>query len=175
MEINTKSIVEFAINAVEKFLEGNPDLTFYAFAFDCDVEDAEINLSLNTEKSFSETLVMYQAGKYADQYQTAERIQDVKYNTGDWTYQCFDTFYVLSGEELTAKFNEIYPNEVDDDYHAWVSFTKELLEEFTKSLIAFSETNTFKKIPKTADFQFFCIDHDEELETALERKQQVSE
>ncbi|WP_270993022.1 DUF4303 domain-containing protein [Listeria seeligeri] len=169
MKMDMLNIVNFAINGVEKFLRENPDLTFYAFAFDCNVEGAEINLCLNTEEAFSETLAFYQSGKYAEQYQTEERKQDLKYNTGDWKYQCFDTFYVLNEEELTAIFNEIYPNEVEDDYQSWVNFTNELLVEFTKSLIAFSNTETFKNIPKTGDFQFFCIDHEEEVEAAIER------
>ncbi|WP_270994282.1 DUF4303 domain-containing protein [Listeria seeligeri] len=54
MKMDMLNIVNFAINGVEKFLRENPDLTFYAFAFDCNVEDAEINLCLNTEEAFSE-------------------------------------------------------------------------------------------------------------------------
>lgn len=155
MNINPQSIIHFATKGVETFLKENPTLTFYAFAFDCNVEDAEINLCLNTEKAFSETLGVYQNGKYADQYQTVERIQNVKYNTGDWKYQCFDTFYVLTEDELTAVFNELYPNDIEDDYQAWIGFMNKLLIEFTKSLVAFSKTETFKQIPQTADFKFF--------------------
>ncbi|MEG7759807.1 DUF4303 domain-containing protein, partial [Listeria monocytogenes] len=80
-------------------------LTYYAFAFDCNAEYAEINLCVNTEKAFAETLARYQNGKYSENYQTEEEIQELKYNTGDWKYQCFDTFYVFSEEELTAIFN----------------------------------------------------------------------
>ncbi|PZF90325.1 hypothetical protein C1903_03880 [Listeria ivanovii] len=174
MKINTESIVNFAINGVEKFLQENPTLTFYALAFDCNAEYAEINLCLNTEEAFSERLAACQSGRFAEQYQTAERIYDLKYNTGDWEYQSFDTFYVFTDEELTMVFNDLYPNGVEDDYQAWIKFTKELLGEFTKSLLTFSKTETFKKIPKTTDFEFFCIDHDEELETAKSRMAQCS-
>ncbi|MBC6297877.1 DUF4303 domain-containing protein [Listeria sp. FSL L7-1517] len=169
MNIDIQNIVYFATKGVETFLKENPTLTFYAFAFDCNVEAAEINLCLNTEEAFAETLGAYQSGEYANQYQTVEQIQDVKYNTGDWKYQCFDTFYVLTEEELTTVFNKLYPNEVEDDYQAWIGFINELLMEFTKSLVAFSKTEAFKQIPKTADFEFFCIDHEEEVETAIKR------
>ncbi|WP_267188655.1 DUF4303 domain-containing protein [Listeria seeligeri] len=54
MKMDMLNIVNFAINGVEKFLRENPDLTFYAFAFACDLEGAEINLCLNTEEAFSE-------------------------------------------------------------------------------------------------------------------------
>lgn len=66
MKMDMLNIVNFAINGVEKFLSENPDLTFYAFAFACDLEGAEINLCLNTEEAFSETLAFYQSGKYAN-------------------------------------------------------------------------------------------------------------
>lgn len=76
---------------------------------------------------------------------------------------------MLTEEELTTVFNKLYPNEVEDDYQAWIGFINELLMEFTKSLVAFSKTEAFKQIPKTADFEFFCIDHEEEVETAIKR------
>ncbi|MBC1533478.1 DUF4303 domain-containing protein [Listeria seeligeri] len=107
MKMDTQNIINFVINSVEKFLSGNPDLTFYAFAFDCNVEDAEINLCLNTEEAFFETLAFYQSGKFAEQYQTEERMQDLKYNTGDWKYQCFETFYVLNEEEVESAIKRI--------------------------------------------------------------------
>ncbi|MBC2133795.1 DUF4303 domain-containing protein [Listeria innocua] len=171
MKIDTQKIVNFAIEGVEKFLQENPELTYYAFAFDCNAEYAEINLCVNTEEAFAEILAYYQSGKYGENYQTEENIQDLKFNTGDWKYQCFDTFYVFSEEELSEIFNKIYPNEVDDDYQAWKAFVNELLDTFTESIIQFSETKTFQKINKTADFKFFCIDHDEELADSMTRMQ----
>ncbi|HAA5362290.1 TPA_asm: hypothetical protein GF771_10825 [Listeria monocytogenes] len=175
MKVDTQKIVNFAIEGVEKFLQENPELTYYAFAFDCNAEYAEINLCVNTEKAFAETLARYQNGKYSENYQTEEEIQELKYNTGDWKYQCFDTFYVFSEEELTAIFNQIYLNEVDDDYQAWEVYVNELLVTFTESIIKFSETKTFEKINKTVDFKFFCIDHDEEVADSMTRMKLLQE
>ncbi|TYV36327.1 DUF4303 domain-containing protein [Listeria monocytogenes] len=175
MKVDTQKIVNFTIEGVEKFLQENPELTYYAFAFDCNAEYAEINLCVNTEKAFAETLARYQNGKHGENYQTEEDIQELKYNTGDWKYQCFDTFYVFSDEELTAIFNQIYPNEVDDDYQAWEVYVNELLVTFTESIIKFSETKTFEKINKTADFKFFCIDHEEEVADSMTRMKLLQE
>ncbi|MBF2631754.1 DUF4303 domain-containing protein, partial [Listeria seeligeri] len=63
MRIDTQKIVNFAIEGVEKFLQENPELTYYAFAFDCNAEYAEINLCVNTEEAFAEILAYYQSGK----------------------------------------------------------------------------------------------------------------
>lgn len=34
-------------------------------------------------------------------------MQDLKYNTGDWKYQCFETFYVLNEEEVESAIKRI--------------------------------------------------------------------
>ncbi|MCO6507451.1 MAG: DUF4303 domain-containing protein [Snodgrassella sp.] len=92
----------------------------------------------------------------------------LRYNIGDWEYQCLDTLYVFSEDELNNYFNQLYPNGVDDDYGAWKAFVNSLFDLFTNQLVEFSKTEIFKKIPKTNDFKFFCIDHDEDIEEAIE-------
>lgn len=79
-----------------------------------------------------------------------------------------DTLYVFSEDELNNYFNQLYPNGVDDDYGAWKAFVNSLFDLFTNQLVEFSKTEIFKKIPKTNDFKFFCIDHDEDIEEAIE-------
>jgi len=166
-----QQIIKFAIQGVENFLKENPDLKFYAFAFDCNAEYAEVNLCLNTEDDFAETLKEYQEGEFSEGYQKEEDITELKYNTGDWEYQCFDTLYVFDEEELDKILNEM----PDDDYQSWQKFVNDLLGLFTESLVEFSKTETFKKIPKTDDFTFFCIDHDEDFDDAKERLKNYEE
>jgi hypothetical protein len=160
-----KQIIDFAIQGVENFLKENPKLEFYAFAFDCNAEYAEVNLCFNTEQDFQKTLKHYQSGDFAEQYQSEEDIKELKFNTGDWKYQCFDTLYVFTDEELSEIFNE-FP---DDDYKSWKEFVKNLLDLCTESLVEFTKTETYTKILKTRDFAAFCIDHDEDIEQAMER------
>ena len=160
-----KQIIDFAVQGVENFLKENPNLEFYAFAFDCNAEYAEVNLCLNTESDFQKTLKGYQKVEYLKYYQSEEGIKELKYNTGDWDYQCFETLYVFNDEELD-KISQEMP---DDDYETWNKFVIELLELFTESLMDFTKTETFSKIPKTEDFIAYCIDHDEDVDTAIER------
>jgi hypothetical protein len=159
-----KTIVEFATRGVQKFLQEHPGLVFYAFAFDCNAEYAEINLCLNTENDFSKSLLYYQA-KNSKNYQSEEDIRDLKFNTGDWEYQCFDTLYVLTEKQL----NMILQTMPEDDYQTWQTFAQDLILLFTEALNEFSQTGVYKDIPKTADFVAFCIDHDEDLEDAWGR------
>ena len=160
-----KQILDFATKSVENFLKENPDLEFYAFAFDCNAEYAELGLSFNTETAFQETLKDYQAGEFSRYYKSEEDIKELKYNTGDWDYMYFDSLDVFSNDELDKISNE-FP---DDDYKSWNKFVSNLLDFFTESLIEFMKTETYAKIPKTKDFICFCIDHDEDFDDAMER------
>lgn len=163
-------IIDFAIQGVEKFLKAYPNLEFYAFAFDCNAEYAEVNLCLNTETDFQETLKSYQTGEYLNAYQSEEDINELKFNTGDWEYQCFDTLYVFTDEELDEIFQEL----PDDDYKSWKEFVNNLLELFTGSLVEFTKTETYRQIPKSKGFIAFCIDHDEDFEEAMKRLEKFS-
>jgi hypothetical protein len=164
-----KKILDFTVRGVESFLTENPDLEFYAFAFDCNAEYTEINLCFNTEEDFDETLKYYQKGKYAQYYQTERDIEELKYNTGDWEYQCFETMFVFTEKEL----NEIFREFPDDNYESWNEFVRHFLEVCTECIIEFVTTETYKKIPKTKDFIAFCIDHDESIEEAMERLERI--
>jgi hypothetical protein len=164
-----KQIVDFAIQGVGNFLKENPNLEFYAFAFDCNAEYAEVSLCLNTKLDFQKTLKDYQK-KYPESYQSEEDINELKFNTGDWEYQCFDTLEALTNEQLQEKFDEL----PDDNYESWKEFVNNLLELFTESLVEFTKTETFDKIPKSKDFIAFCIDHDEDFGEAMERVNKYS-
>ena len=165
-----KQLLDFSINGVENFLNEHSDLEFYSFAYDCNAEYGEVNLCFNTEKDFKKTLESYQTGNYADNYQTEEDIKNLKFNTGDWDYQCFDSINILTEEELEEILGE---DPEKDDYKSWNEFIESLNELFCECLLDFSKTETFKKIPKTNNFIAFCTDHDEDFENAIERLEKV--
>lgn len=78
------------------------------------------------------------------------------------------TLYVFSEDELNNYFNQLYPNGVDD-YGVWKAFVNSLFDLFTNQLVEFSKTEIFKKFLKRMILNFFCIDHDEDIEEAIER------
>ena len=167
-EIKNK-LLNFTIQEVKIFLIENPNLEFYAFAFDCNFEYAEINLCFNTEADFAKTLAHYKTGEFSSYYQSEKEINDLKFNTGDWNQQGFASINVLTEDELTKIFNDL-PN---DDYKSWKEFLDCLTKAVCECLIDFTNTETFNGIPKTQDFLAFCIDHDEDFETAIERIENV--
>ncbi|MEO8534540.1 MAG: DUF4303 domain-containing protein [Flavobacterium sp.] len=164
-----EQIINFTIKGVSEFLKNNPELEFYAFAYDCNAEYAELNLCFNTLLDFEKTLDYYQNGKFGQKYKSDEDIRDLKYNTGDWEYQCFESMNILSDEEL----NDIFAGFPDDDYRSWNEFVESVRELFCECLLEFRSTKTFESIPKSKGFISFCIDHDEGLEIALERLKRI--
>ncbi|MEQ4923943.1 DUF4303 domain-containing protein [Proteus hauseri] len=158
-----QDVVSFAIEETENFLKENEGKIFYAFAFDLNAEYGELNLCFNTKEDFNKTLQHYQNSNSSCDYRSEEEIQNLKYNTGDWEYQCFSTIYPISENELTAIFQKL-PN---DDLLS--KFIEEIVQIFSECLTLFKQTETYQKIPKTTDFIVFTIDHDEEVEEALSR------
>ena len=168
-ELLKKRLLDFTVQGVSQFLKEHPDLKFYAFAYDCNVEYAEVNLCFNTEEDFAEALSHYQNGKYAEHYQDKEDIEELKYNTGDWEYQCFDTLYLYSNEEIEEILGQI----PDEDYTLLNEFLEEMLLLITEVLIDFTHTEIYQRIPKTEDFIAYAIDHDEDFYDAKERMEKI--
>ncbi len=162
-------LLTFTITEVSKFLLEHKDKIFYAFAFDCNAEYGQVNLCFNTEEDFANTLERYQKGEFGHLYQTDKEIEGLKFNTGDWEYQCFATIHVLTQDELAKIFNSL----PEDNYKSWKEFTDRLLVHFCKTLLDFRQTELFHKIPKSKNFKSFCIDHDEDIDEAELRLKQL--
>lgn len=152
-----EKIVSFSETETKKFINKNSNLVFYAFAFDCNVEYGEINLCLNTIFDFERTIESYQTGQYCGNYQKNEEMIELKYNTGDWEYQCFSTLYLFDEEELKP-YGYVVPD------------TEKLLAICNKALIGFRETSTYEELQKEKDFISFCVDHDEEILASIKKR-----
>jgi hypothetical protein len=165
--INTNKIKEdlltFTQTGVDEFIKENPALTFYAFAYDCNAEYGEVNLCFNTEEEFAKTLEEYQNSEYSQYYQTEKDIRELKYNTGDWEYQCFDTMYIMTEEEMAKLYPEIEP-QIND-----------FISIFCETLLDFTLTKEYDKIPKNDDFKVLCLDHDDDLKDAEKRLKKIKE
>lgn len=164
-------IMRFTTVEVERFLLSHPDKTFYAFAFDTNAEYAELNLCFNTELDFQRCLAYYQSGKWATSYQNPEAIQELKFNTGDWEYQCVSTLYVLSEDELQV----IQQRLPEDDFSEWEAIVGQIRSIFSECLLQFTQTEVYQAIPKTDDFIAFSIDHDEDVADILADRVECAE
>ena len=142
---------------MENFLNEHLHSAFYALAFDCNTEYVEFLVCMNTEDDFRQTLRDYQEDD--KRYCTdAASIKDLRYNPGDWEHTDISEIELFSEDELAAQYQ--------DDIERQCADMLQLCDEI---LAAFRETDVFKRIPKTADFISFCIDHDEDPADALAR------
>ena len=149
-------LLAFTEKEVSNFLTEHPDEKFYAFAFDCNAEYGEVNLCFNTEEVFRETLNDYQS-EYPSDYQDENNVLDLKYNTGDWEYQCFATTYIMDEDEMNA----LYEEDVDEQL-------TDFMEIFYQVLADFRESSVYAAIPKTDVFKLVCLDHDEDVLEGIE-------
>ena len=155
--MNKKDFVAQISAAMEEFLHVHPRQRFYALAFDCNTEYAAFLVGMNTEEEFQKTLKEYQEDD--ESYRTdASAIENLRYNPGDWTYTDIAEAELFDEDELIARYQ--------DDMEKQCADMRRLCEEI---LADFRQTDTFRNIPKTADFVSYYIDHDEEPADALAR------
>ena len=143
--------------AVEEFLRAHPRERFYALAFDCNTAYAEFLVGMNTEEAFQKTLMEYHEGGARDRTD-ASAIENLRYNPGDWMYTDITEAELFDEDELIARYQDNMERQCAD--------MRRLCEEI---LADFRQTDTFRNIPKTADFVSYCIDHDEDPADALAR------
>ena len=156
--MNKKDLVAQISAAVEEFLRAHPRERFYALAFDCNTEYAEFLVGMNTEEAFQKTLLEYQEGG-ASCRTDASAVANLRYNPGDWTYTEIAEAELFDEDELTDRYQDNMEKQCADMLH----LCEEILADFRK-------TDAFRKIPKTADFVSYCIDHDEDPADALARR-----
>lgn len=152
--ITPSQLLAFISSEVNNFIQDHPDEAFYAFALDTNAAYGEVNLCFNTEPMFAKTLSDYQNGRYGEEYQQPQDIWQLRYNTGDWDYQCFATLYLIDDGAL----------EDGDECEQFMHYV-------CRSLIDYLQTDGFKAIPKTVNFKVLCIDHDEDIVDAQQRLQ----
>ncbi|VEJ55980.1 DUF4303 domain-containing protein [Pragia fontium] len=154
-QASADKIMLFVKNEVSQFVNAHPGEVFSAFAFDCHIrEGVELNLCLTTHSHLNDILHYYQTGARRAYYQSDEGILSLKYNTGDWQYQCFSSMNCV--EDPDYSYFEI--NE-EQKYQYWLSLLAQLMIEFL-------QTPEYEAIPKYQDFKVLVYDHDEEPENS---------
>ncbi|MCD1124546.1 DUF4303 domain-containing protein [Jinshanibacter sp. LJY008] len=152
-------VLLFVRHEVSQFIDAHPGEVFSGFAFDCNIwEGVELNLCLTTQGYLNELLHYYQTGARGDYYRTDEGILSLKYNSGDWKYQCFSSMNCVKDEDCSYF-------DTDDNqqkYQYWIHLLAQVMNEFL-------QTPEYAAIPKLLDFKVLVYDHDEEPESSEQR------
>ena len=135
--------------AVAEFARDHPDEVFYAFAIDSDL------LCLNSEEKFVESLSKYQSN-WSKHYSNQNDIHELRYNTGDWTYQGFAELNADCGfvSDLYAEHYDIAMN--SEESTASTTKYARAMNELVEKL---KRTKTFDTLKTTPDFQVLWVDH----------------
>ena len=179
-----RRIVDFSIQGVENFLKEHPDLEFNVFLFACNTSESSIDLFFNTELEFRNTLKGFQE-EFSCQNVSNQEIRDLKYGISHCPYYYPDTFYLFGDEEFDDLFMSLCGYKDDESFWAaegagtidtslWEEYLRNLLELFTESLLEFTKTEAYEKIPKTKDFAAYCINVGEDVEQAIDRLNSIT-
>lgn len=159
----TQQLLDFAVEGLKELqetLEYEEMAGVYAVAFDCNAIYGRVLLAANTEEEFAETLESYQSGPYAERYKDPKKIEDLRYNSGDWLYPDFDSVTLIDYVDFEKLIED--PNERVE----W------FLDLCREAIVKLEQTEAFKTLSKTDDFLLLCRDHDESIAQARENLEQ---
>ena len=169
-------ILQKIVKDIDRFLKKHSNQEFYAFAFDCSKDGGEILWAFNTEKALASTIKYYK--KDADEDEAAlyddknsESYLELRYGIGDWKYTTQSKAYYIFGDgdkclAMSNKAEELDPENGNEQ------FEQEVMNFFEELLLAFCQTDTFKAIPKTADFKVLFSEHnDNQIDDTMPRSE----
>lgn len=158
-----RQLLQFTCEKTAAFLAEHPSETFYAFTYDCNTEYGQVSLCLNSEEFFQEGLSRSRA-EFPEYYSSEEDIREYRYNTGNWQYQCFDTFTFIEEDEIDHIHGQIDGGNIDE----WFALIGEFRTMCRETVREFAGNDVFAQIPKTAGFLAYAVDHEESIEEALQ-------
>lgn len=127
-------LYERTVHAIKEFSKDHKMSKIYVFGYEYRYEYGSILISLNCEEGFKETLKHYQEN-YPESYNDKESIEGLKYNPGDWSFQDFKSFTILTKENeqkytetLKKVLNKLNDEKVFDDLNKSDNFSYDIYE-----------------------------------------------
>ncbi len=145
IEFDIEKMASVSIRKIEEFAKEHTSEVFYAFSIDANL------LCLNSISEFEKALVHYEK-RWSKFYKTQEDIDDLKYNTGDWTYQ---GFYELTEEDGFVLDHYADHYDMDDDQQKISKYGLAM----DKLLEVLSERDAFRHLNRTDDFLVNRVEH----------------
>ncbi len=141
---DTVKLTKYIEQQISIFSKEHQNETFYGFAIDANL------LCLNSVEKFEETLQNYRQkwGGYA----TKDEIQDLKSNTGDWTYQGFAKLSNDEGFDMNSYLEHYHADDKDQTNSAYAIAMDSIIKNLKQSDI-------FSSISTTSDFYICRIEH----------------
>jgi len=172
---------EVARDSLFRFAEENKDKIFYALAFDCNSLYGDFLLCANTLDDLERTAKSYKNDhpEWYDDEPIDELMKKLYLSVGDWEYSGFNLDYEPSSSDwkyisdLMESFDELPFNDEALDVRKEAS--EAFMECACKALLRLDKEGSLNALATTADFQVFCIDHDESEDVAKYRFSKISE
>jgi hypothetical protein len=160
---------------VQAFGSVHRDKTFYAFAFDCNADYAQVFVCANTRAALKTRATDYKHRR-PDLYGhlTIQDLEDkLRWGLGDWGFQSFTTEgFSDAWEPIEELLLDAIPWDDDNDQRI-EDFRTSFMESACRCMIRLESEGTLDALPKTEDFKTFVADHDESDETSWRRYEAV--
>ena len=141
---DTVKLTKYIEQEILTFAKDHQNETFYGFAIDANL------LCLNSIEKFEETLRKYQE-KWGG-YTTSDEIQDLKNNTGDWTYQGFAELSDSEGFDKQSYLDHYHMDDEDQTSSDYAIAMNTIIKNLKQSDI-------FSSLSITADFYICRVEH----------------
>ncbi|MBW9233215.1 DUF4303 domain-containing protein [Leptospira santarosai] len=135
-----KATLKTWADSIRVFSEQHKDQKFYVFGIGAG------ELVANSEDAFQKMLANY-LSKYGDRYKTEEKIRELRYNAGDFSFR----IPIVKSDDIQTGLDFSFLNPQEDECR----IEKELLRD---GLICNREF-IFKDLKITSDFKIFAFGH----------------
>jgi hypothetical protein len=154
--------------ALQSFASEYSHVSFYGFIFDCNADYGEVLLCLNSEQDLAE-----RAKHSYPNYSQEEIERSLRWNAGDWAYHGFnvEARFARKWEKQWAATQERIQSAYFEDEDDEVS--ELFLQSVCRVLIAMERSGAFNCVSRTPGFKALVRDHDEALDDAWERLDQI--
>jgi hypothetical protein len=160
---------------VQVFGSVHRDKAFYAFAFDCNADYAQVFVCANTRAALTARATDCKHRR-SDLYGhlTIPDLEDqLRWALGDWEFQAFTTGGFSEAWEPIEEFLvDAIPWDDDNDQRI-EAFRTSFMETACRCMIRLESEGILDALPKTGDFQTFVADHDESVESSWCRYEAV--
>jgi len=190
-------LFDLSSKTIQKFSQKQNSEKFYGFGFDVDSSEGEVLLCFNTEEDFQKTAQYY----IEELDYTEEDLQELKMNFGDWKYHAinYELDYIQDWyswskykKEIMSYYDFLFdkysiddtPVENDEnvlfstvDYSVALeksqNFSKLFLESIVRVLIRLENEGILNLVNQEKEFIKLVVDHDEDIDKAIERIKSV--
>jgi hypothetical protein len=165
-----QALYSFTVEGFKNRVKDKPEAkNIYAFAYDFDLTNNILHLSMNTISDHEKTIKEYKDVSYMqDSLNSDAGMHEIKFHPGYYKHCAFEDFIPLTVEQST-QMQKWAEEDSEESLQKRKYNTDTLAEAFSEILAIYSKGEEIKLLPLVDNFYVCAIEHDEMLTNAEER------